>query len=272
VKRLALAAVVAGAVLVPTGVSASATGSYFRIAGSHSASADFVLSRSATFDLGKAESHGSGQFVGFYVESIDRPYAERDADGRNLGLVTLRDFHPPGEPSLTLGLGVNRSHILQPGRYRAYLLADGPSSVSVPISGSLGLTLKPQRPERAVATVQTDILTSPLAAANRQPIRLTGSRTLAVSSIVIGRFRAYAGQIAACVTKPEGDCGEATNRGVDGTYTGWMVSPLNDMTFGFTLEYGPGVLPPGSYESVQTALNATTLQFASGAAFALTLS
>ena len=272
-KRVVTAVVMAAALLAPASSGAWAQqGSSFRIAGPRSASVDFVLQQATTFDVDKNSSSGSGRYVGFYVEAIDRPYAERDAAGRNLGLVSLRDFHPPGEPGLTLGLGVNRSGTLQPGRYRAYLLADGPSSVSVPITGSRNLRLSPTRPERTVADVQPDILASPVSASNRRGIRLTGPRTLAVSSVLVGRFRAYAGQIEACLATPESDCGSDAARGADGTYAGWMVSPLNDIAFSFTLEYQPGVLKPGSYDGVQYALNGTTLQFASGAAFALSLS
>ena len=119
--------------------------------------------------------------------------------------------------------------------------------------------------------METDILQNPLEASGRQHIRVDGPRTVDFSSITIGRFRAFAGQIAACFAIKGGDCGSATASGVDSTYTGWFVSPLNDLEFTFTLGYDPGVLKPGTYDAVQQALNATTMQYAIGAQFSLTL-
>jgi hypothetical protein len=50
-----------------------------------------------------------------------------------------------------------------------------------------------------------------------------------------------------------------------------MLSPLNDVDLAFVIGYQPGVLAPGAYVADQGATNATTLQYASGAAFSLAL-
>lgn len=260
------------AAFAPLAPRASAEGAVLTLDGTRTASVDVTLRLKTTFDYLHATFTSKSRFVGFYAEAIDKPVANRDQNGARLGAVTIRDYHPPGDSGHTLDLASSVQRSLDPGRYRIYLIADGPASVRLPITGSTNFVLRPKRPASASAAVNANILVNPLEATNRQPLTVTGSRSISFSSILVGQFRAYLGTIGACLAKPQKDCGSATSSGADAVYTGFVVSPLYGTYFAFTVTYLPGVLPPGAYNALQDAINATTLQFAAGAAFTLNLS
>lgn len=239
------------------------------VAGHRTAYTDITLAHRTVFDLDHASLLGGGRFIGLYIEALDKPAADRDKPGARVGIVKIRDYHPVGEAAPTLTLGATTW--LAPGRYRLYLISDGAATIQVPMAGSPGRRLTPRQSAQATAAVGSNILLNPLEASNRQGMQLTSRRSISFSSITIGRFRAFAGQIGACLALPGKDCGSATQSGVDNTYTGWFASPLADREFIFTFGYDAGVLPPGTYDAVQQALNATTMQFAVGAAFTLAL-
>lgn len=262
-----LCAVGTVAVSSPTWASPSGT---LTLQGSRTSSVDITLTAETSFDLSRMTTVGRGRFIGFYAEAIDRPHNDRvGTDHDRVGGVNLRDFHGPGEPPPTVPLV--QSSTLRPGRFRLYLLADGPSTLRVPVQGLTSKTFRPTRLERATSAVKTDILVNQVQADNTQPIILTGKRAISAAYILVGNWRVYAGDIGACLRKPEGQCGAYTN-GADGAYWSQGVSPLQPtaQVFGFT--YQPGTLPPGRYDAWEGALNAGTLDFASGAAFSLTLS
>lgn len=260
--------VVAGGIAPLTPTNAAPARPSLTVVGNRTAYADITLAHRADLDLSHATLTGGGRFVGLYVETLDKPVADRSEPGARFGIVRIRDYHPTGEAAPTLMLG---DAWLAAGRYRVYLVADGAATVRVPLSGSPTLKVRAVRPTEAAAVVAPDILVNQLEANNRQALRVTGRRSISFSSITVGRFRAFAGQIAACMALPGQDCGTATARGADGTYTGWFVSPLLEREFMFTLGYEAGVLPAGSYDAVQQAVNAATLQLAVGAAFTLAL-
>jgi hypothetical protein len=170
-----------------------------------------------------------------------------------------------------VGFDAKASRTLSPGRYRIYLLADGPTELVLPVHGSTERRLRPSRVARVAFAQRADILKSAIEAENAQPLTLVGARTVSLSTILIGRFRAYVGEVGACLRLAEAECG-STTRGGDGSYTGYVVSPLSDIDMSFTSSYAPGALKPGRYEAYQAALNATTLKYASGAALSLSLS
>ena len=240
------------------------------LTGARTSYSDLTLATGSDVDLANATYTGHGRFVGVYIEAIDKPTADRTQPGTRVGVVWLRDYHGPGDKPVGVELDAGNRH-LNPGRYRAYLIADGSSSVRLPITGAASITLKPQTPTSADAVVATNILQNPVEASNRQTLTVRGVRSVDFSSITLGDFRAYAGNVEACLARTGQSCGSATSTGVDGAYTAWFVSPLADTEFGWTVCYSPGVIQPGRNDAVQGALDATTIQFATGAAFTLTL-
>jgi hypothetical protein len=268
-RALICVALAIGGVLPFTPSNAASTQPSLTVVGSRTAYADIRLANKTDFDLSHAVLTGGGRFVGLYVETLDQPPADRDRAGARVGIVRIRDYHPAGEVAPTLTLG--NTTWLAPGHYRVYLVSDGTATIRVPVAGSSTLVVKPHNDTRAAAVVGPDIMVNPVEASNRQRLQLNGHRTINFSTITIGRFRAFAGQVGACLALPGQDCGTAAKSGIDGAYTGWYVSPLDDQEFTFTLGYDAGVLPLGRYDAVQQAVNATTMQFAVAAAFTLTL-
>jgi hypothetical protein len=158
-----------------------------------------------------------------------------------------------------------------PGRYRFYIVAAGPATVRLPVSNGPSTSLRPTHIAYSETTVAPNALLNPLEASNKQHMSVRGTRSVSFSTITVGRFHAYAGQIEACLALPGKACGSATPTSVDGVYTGWFVSPINTVDFTWLVGYGPGALKAGNYDAVQSALNATTIQFATSAAFTLAL-
>lgn len=230
--------------------SADAGASGLEMSTVSTAYADVTFSKPVTFDLDRSSFTGKGRYQGFYIESLDVAPADRFADGRNYGAVTLRDFHDPSSPGYTMSLTPGSQRSFKPGRYRVYAIADGPTTVKLVGSGlSIG-RLRLEHPASSAAAVKTDILQSPVQADNRQALRVSGNRPLSLVSTLVGQFRAYAGTIGACLARTEDECGSASNTAADGGYAGYVLSPLNDLTFTFTIVYQPGVgTAPASVDS-----------------------
>lgn len=267
---LAMASGTSGAA---TARARAATPEVLILSGSRTAWVEVSLRAPITFDLNAMSTNSSGRYAGFYVDAVTS--AQRQASAGNIGAVVPQDLRAPGAKESYHMLIWNRSkdsQTLVPGRYRFYLLADSPSTVRVPLKDGHGMSLRPTHSTSAALVADRDILVNPLQADNVRLLNVTGTRTVNVSYIVIGKFHAFAGNLGTCFRKPEAKCGTATHGGADGPYTGTVVDPLNETDFGFTTVYAPGALPPGRYEAWQGALNAAGgLKYATGAALSLTL-
>jgi hypothetical protein len=269
--RTLIACAVLAVGAVPMAAEAAPHAELF-LTGMRTASIDVTVGPDTRLHLDAVATSTNGRFVGFYVEAVDVPFARRTEAGRRHGVVNVRDWHAPGQAPVPFSFTPPdpSGNVLLPGRYRFYLLADGPSTVRIPTSGPLRGRLAPSRPAQAAAAADSDVLKSPIEASNTQPLRLSGARTVNFSGILLGDFRAYAGFVGACIRSPGGECGE-TRGGADGSFAGYFISPLADVTLAFAVGYQPGVLPPGEYVADQAATNATTIKHASAAAFTLTL-
>ena len=64
-------------ILAVTHPSQASASSVLTLQGSRTASIDITLSAQTTFDLEHVTTSGSGRFIGFYAEAIDRPPAPR---------------------------------------------------------------------------------------------------------------------------------------------------------------------------------------------------
>ena len=264
-------ALVSGVSGVATVHTQAATPEVVVFSGSRTAWVEVTLKTPIEFDLDAMSATSSGRFVGFYVDGVTP--AQREAGAGEFGAMIPRDLRAPGATqSYTVPVWNRHKQVIEPGRYRFYLLTDGPSTLRVPLKQGRGMSLRPTHPTTATVVAKRDILVNSLQADNVQPLTVAGARTVNVSVIVIGKFHAFAGNLGTCFRKPEAKCGSATNGGADGPYTGTVLNPFNETDFGFTTIYSPGALPPGRYEAWQGALNAAGgLKYATGAAFSLTL-
>jgi hypothetical protein len=269
-RRWLVGGLLAGMAGLPT-VPAHAAGTTLTLTGRHSASIDVTFNADITLDLQQMVTTGAGRFAGMYAEAISVPVPQRQAADRHAGAVRFRDVHEPGSPGFLFSFVARPSGTLKAGRYRLYLLADGLTQVRVPMTGSRSLRLSPTRSAVTAIASDADIIVSAIEAKNVQPLVLTGARTINMSALLVGEFRAFAGDIGTCLRRPETECGSATSSGVDGPFTSVGINPVEDYGLAWSITYQSGVLTPGRYEAFQGALNAAGLKYASGAAFSLTL-
>lgn len=262
-----LAAVLLATPLTQAPAQAESVG-VITLQGQRTAWVDVTLPKQVTIDYDASTFSGGGRFAGFYAENINLPVASRYTAGHTLGAVKLRDFRLPTEPGITEDLAGSLGKSLKPGRYRFYLIADGQAQVRLAFKGGPRLTLRPTHPASANVAARPNILTDALHADNTQPFVVTGKRSIVTSSIALGRFKAFLGEIHACVARQD-ECGDY---GIDaGVFPATVIYPLGEFDMVFGLLYQPGVIPAGRYFAKQGALNATTMQYASGAAFTLSL-
>lgn len=237
--------------------------------GSTTAWVDVTLRNKVTIDYAKTVFGGGGQFVGFYAEDLGRAPAQRYEVGHSVGAVQLRGFHAPGQPSITEDLSPRFERTLEPGRYRFYLLTDGPASMRLALTNGHRMSLRPRNTSHAAASVRTDIRTSQFEAANAQPILIKGERALVTSAVMFGPVkRAFVGGFHACVARGDA-CGD---HGIDAGFgPGFVVYPQGEFDFVYGTRYQPGVIRPGALTARQGAQNLTTIEYASAAAFTLSL-
>lgn len=257
--------------ILPTRASAVPTPPALVVTGSRSASVELDLPNDTTFDLSHMTSSGSGRYAGIYLEPIDVPTGQRERVGRHSGAIAFRDVHEARASSYIFPFVAVAPAATKAGHYRLYLFTDSSVVVRVPISGSRSLNPRPTQPVVASFAGKADILTSPIEAQNTQPLRVTGSRSISMSAMLIGGFRAFAGDIGTCLRAPGSQCGSATSRGADGPYSSVGIDPVEDYGLAFRVSYMPGAIAPGQYEAFQGALNIGGLKYASGAAFSFRL-
>ena len=202
-----------------------------------------------------------GRFGGFYLEPESGD--EAATPGRSIGVVVLDEVHAPNEPPFPLPLS-DPGGTVRAGRYRIYLIADGPAQVKIPIDGSGSRRVAVTRPANASALVE-QLPVSAVSVEGMQPITLA-RRSVSLSTILVGRFRGYVGTIGACLAETESTC-----PGADGAYTGFFVSPIDEVNFSWTVFYKPGAKPAGNYDARQTATNAAGITYGIGATFTLSL-
>lgn len=272
-RRLSLA-LTAALLALPTlhvQARADATPAILTLQGSTTAWVDVTLRRKVTIDYAKTAFQGGERFVGFYAEDLGRPAA---VEGHTLGAVQLHDFHGPAEAGITenlspFGSSTPYSTTLEAGRYRFYLLADGPAVMRVALTGGPRLTLRPRHRAYAEAAVRNDIKKSMIEADNVQPLVVAGERAIVTSAIMFGPVRrAFLGGLHACVARGR-SCGDY---GADaGSFPGFAVYPLGEFDVVYGVLYEPGVVKPGALTARQGVQNVTTIEYASAAAFTLSL-
>lgn len=255
----------------PAGVGNAATAPVLTVSGSRSASVDLVLTRDTTLDLSHMTVSGAGRFAGVYLEPLDVPPAQRERVGRNTGAIVFKDVREPGDTGHVFPFIADASAVTKAGRYRLYLLTDATAVIRVPLSGSASLRVTPTRSVAASFASDADIVSSPFQAENAQPLTVVGRRSITMSALLIGGFRAFAGDISSCVRDPGSECGSATSRGADGPYSSVGVSPLANYGLAYRVTYLPGAVAPAKYEAYQGALNVGGVQYASAAALSFQL-
>lgn len=255
--RAVLAAVVAAFLTAPVASNAAPAAGTITLQGGTSAWTTFDVPAPLTLDLGRVTVTTSGRFGGFYLDAVA-------PDGPRNGIVSLRDYHVPGDTPYVERLGTDTTRFPR-GRYRLYLIADTTTVVKIPVTGVPSRALRPANRTVATASVQ-ELRRNGLAVQGRQPVT-AARRSVSFSSVMLDDVQVFAGTISACLTAPGGACNSG---GQDAGRAGWYVNPYGAYPFVFTVVYAPG-LKAGRLDAVQEAENVAGTTYAAGASFTLGL-
>jgi hypothetical protein len=265
-RRSAIVAVVLAALAPATPSLAAEPAGALKISGSRTSSIVVDFGRDFTLNIYAMTVTSKDGFSGFYLERATA--AERQGGRDTSGAVLLHDLHAPDDTAFPIPLsgGEDPNVELGAGRYRVYFVGDRPGTVTVPIKGVASRTIKATALTDASAEIEPLRVERMTHVQGRQPVTVA-PRSVTLSTLLIGRFRAYAGSMGACLTNPGGEC----DGGVDGEYSAFSVSPASEYDFSFTVSYADGAKKGGRYDARQTATNAAGISFGVGGSFTLKL-
>lgn len=240
--------------------SDAAAQSTLTISGTHSGWVEIKLNKPTSFDDRSVTVTGKGRYIGLFLDSITRV-------GDDYGWIHFRDTSPYSVKEETgggVGLGTQDTDPLPAGRYRAYLLTEGPGSISIPVlSGTTTLRLHPThavRPRyRYVALHQTLApgVGGPFSASASFPIDFT-PHSVAITEIGASwTVPAMTARINACFVKAgDSDCFPTVERLMD---RGFVVTGAG----GGKMEKGAytvrDYVPYGHLQALFTAESSTEL-------------
>jgi hypothetical protein len=265
-RRSVIVAVVLAALASATPSLAAEPAGALKISGSRTSSIVVDFGRDFTLDVYAMTVTSRDGFSGFYLERATA--TERQGGRDTSGAVLLHDLHAPDDSAFPIPLsgGEDPNVKLGAGRYRVYFVGDRPGTVTVPIKGVASRTVKATALTDASANVEPLRVELMTHVQGRQPITVA-PRSVSLSTLLVGRFRAHAGSIGACLTQPGGEC----DGGVDGDYTGVSFSPTSEYDFSWTVSYADGAKKGGRYDARQSATNAAGISFGLGGSFTLKL-
>ena len=235
------------------------------LSGSSTAFVDVTLPTDVRLDTYHATTQTRGRFSGMYAEPLGESDAPaRSDDDRHAGVLILTELHSPATPPEPLVLTASSG--LSAGRYRIYLIADGPSTVRIPMTGMASRRLTPTR--RTTARLNLSSLKPNLVhISGREPLTVA-RRSLSLSTLLVGDFQeAFVGRIGTCLTARGTAC---SGQNLDGAWTGYVLAPTATFAMGWSVVYLPGI-HIGPIDAVQEAANATGIDYGIGAGFTLTL-
>ena len=190
----------------PRHSSAPALGDTLNIKGYSSSYVDVELAETILVRVAETHVATEGEYGGFRVESL--------SGGNVAGAVSVPAFDATGQPFGPLL--VSRPDVkLEPGPYRVYLFADGPTVVRVPLSGATrSLRLRPVEAADVDAGVLDLATVRPVAhAARRVPVGIRPGSRVMMAALQVAQLH-QASRMAVCVAEPgTPDCA-LTGRGV----------------------------------------------------------
>lgn len=209
------------------------------IKGSSSSYVDVDIADAVLVRVAETEVAMDGEYGGFLVE----PLSDRGNGG---GAVSVRAFDATGQPFGPLAL--SRPEIeLEPGSYRVYLFADGPTVVRVPLDGATrSLRVRPVEAVDVDAAVVDLASARPAAyAARRVSVETRPGSRVAMAILQVAQHH-QASRMALCVADPETPDCTAAGRGVGNI----GLFPAPSVFRGYLLAYAGGVPSPGPAELV----------------------
>jgi hypothetical protein len=227
VPLLAMLLVLASVLLVPARAAAPVEGIFLR--GSRTAYVDLYVYVNRTISIDDVVMTTKGTYVGFYLSPAP---ADRDTVG---ALVMPRVGATGTDAVMQLG----QSWDVRAGRYRMFLLTDGPAEVFVPIEGQGYRGWVPRgRAPLSVRRTDFDVDPGSTGGAARTPVSLRARSLVVVAGLVTSPSLTAVDHLSACVTN-----GSTSSCGL--SYRVDTRVPLAQ-----TWSYGAALVGPGSHIGV----------------------
>ena len=236
--------------------------------GSGTAYVDVVFDEPFLLDEEETRMDYDGTYAGWFMHKLGEKV--RTARRGNIaGSYVLREFAYPGQ-SVTTSMGGYgfKTKPLAAGRYRMYLMSDGPAEVTIPVvRGAHSMFLRPSKPTVSDVAVQhfsvgpggtvIEALTTPV---------LIRPSTMGVSMVTAYSEPGLTVEsMSACFVDPGDECTGFTGA------SGWIISADQDYSMTVSVHYDPGLFAYGDYEARQQMTNAGSTTEAHGAHILLDL-
>lgn len=232
VPLLAMLLVLCGLV-VPS--SAAVTDEGILLRGSKTGYVDLYVYENSTLDPATFRITSRGSYVGFFMAPAP---ANRDTVGT---LVMPRVGASGASPSERMRLG--KSWDVQAGKYRVFLLTDGPAEIFIPVAGQGFRGYQPRGvAPLSIRPVDFDVAPGQVVTEHETTMRLRSRSLLVAAGRVTTSSVASADRITACIT---------TGGACSTTYS--VTARLPSAA---TWSYGAELVPPGDYSG---ALDITRL-------------
>lgn len=229
---------------------------------------DVVFDEPFLLDEEETRMDYDGAYAGWFMHKL----GEKVDTGRGnvAGGYVIKKFAYPGQ-SVTAAMGDFgfKSKSLDPGRYRLYLISEGPAEVTIPIErGADAMRLRALNPTTSDVAVKHFSVgpAGTVLEAVTTPVRIKPS-TVGISMVSAYSERGVTAEnLSACFIEPGEDCS-----GTPGVGPGFVFSPVEDYVVTLAVHYEPGIFAYGDYEGRQGLRNAGSTVEARGAHILLDL-
>jgi hypothetical protein len=229
VRLLALLLGVLSVLAVPSYGSFTSYGEGILLRGSRTAYVDLTVYVSTTVSQSDLQMKTKGSYVGFFLSPAP---ANRDTVG---ALVMPRVGATGADSASTMQLG--QSWTVGPGRYRAFLITNGPAEVFIPITGQAFRGWVPsRRAPLAVKAADFNIKAGSAGASKRVPAKLRARSLVVVAGLATSKSLTAVDELGSCITDAQ-NC--ATTIALNA-----RVPAAQAWT------YGADLVPAGSYAGV----------------------
>ena len=258
-RRVLLAIFLILGAIAPAGhaaVADTAAAPSLTLKGTKTSFVDVSFAEKFSLDEQSTEIDSKGRFAGWALHPLGPKAGDEDLD--IVGAYELDDVAPTapeyGPHQFTLNTG---DVTLPAGRYRVYLLADGPAEVSVSFAeGGVTKTLRPRRATGARFTAADMPMTAPgvVNGSLSQPLVVTKD-SLTISSLYLySEEGATVQSVTACLRERAEDEGPSVEQECEGGgWAGYVVHAQQDYVFNLNTIYPPGTIPAGRYYSFAKA-------------------
>ena len=250
-RRILLAILLLVGAMVPGAAAAleESTSPSISIVGKRTSFIDVRFDKSFSLDEGSTKITTRGEFAGWLIHPLGRPASYGDGDIG--GAYMLRDVAPTdpqyGPHLFTMYIG---EQTFPAGRYRIYLLADGPAEIRIPmLQGATSKRLRPIRATGARWTAKDIPLVAPGVVKDSvsQPIRV-GRRSLTFNSLYLySEEGATIQDTQSCLRDRTEEAAPPEQNCEGGGWLGSVLHARQDYEFTLTYTYPPGSVAAGKY-------------------------